>query len=494
MSTRDRLEIIGPNGELAFYELDPTKGIANIGRDAENDVVIDGPGIAPFHAILHHTQKPCYLVLLTLEGETLLNGHPLLPKVPTELQNGDTIEVAGYTILLLERGDAAGSIVSAATPVASTPATATAAPLSSRADPPPASASDRPSLEFTVSELSPRQQSLHGFRPSARLNISIANTGDGEVPLRLVGEDDERACHFEFQSPDEGVNLARQIELCLPPGETISVPIRVTPPSPQFVGLGKRTYHFTITTTIRQGRQTSRSVLGQLQSAPLIGPGLLTLMTICLAVLGLFIARALIDSFSTSLQTARVTGENLEAENDLARRPAETSPAGRPEEAGEALALTYEAMFQEIAPQYGLDWQLLAQQAYRESRLDPFAVGQDYEMGLMQIMPSTWNEWAPKVGVTDPYDPYSNVLVAAAYLAFLKEYFVEKGYPEDYWMLIAYNWGPNNLRQVFENDGDWAQVPEKQRRYALLILEAMPNTPPGWDKIQDELVARTLPR
>ena len=76
--------------------------------------------------------------------------------------------------------------------------------------------------------------------------------------------------------------------------------------------------------------------------------------------------------------------------------------------------ITYEEMFREIAPQYGLDWQMLARQAYRESGFNPQAVGQDNDAGLMQIIPSTWDEWAPQVGASDPLDPYSNVQIGRA--------------------------------------------------------------------------------
>jgi soluble lytic murein transglycosylase-like protein len=123
-----------------------------------------------------------------------------------------------------------------------------------------------------------------------------------------------------------------------------------------------------------------------------------------------------------------------------------------------------------VALQYGLDWRMLAELAYRESRMNPFAVGRDNDMGLMQIVPSTWNEWAPKVGVSDPFDPYSNVLVAGAYLAYLRSYCQARGYQETQWMLVGYNWGPDNLGKLFESEGDWEQVPEKQRYYALNIV------------------------
>jgi len=129
--------------------------------------------------------------------------------------------------------------------------------------------------------------------------------------------------------------------------------------------------------------------------------------------------------------------------------------------------MTYEEIFRQVAEVYGLAWPMLAEQAYRESLIDPLAVGQAGEMGLMQIMPATWDEWAPKVGVTDPWDPYSNILVGAAYLDHLGRYFTDLGYPEETWMLAAYNWGPHNLRNHLDNGGTWGDgIPSSTRHYA----------------------------
>jgi soluble lytic murein transglycosylase-like protein len=155
--------------------------------------------------------------------------------------------------------------------------------------------------------------------------------------------------------------------------------------------------------------------------------------------------------------------------------------------------ITYEAMFREIGARYGLDWRLLARLAYRESRLNHLAVGTNKEQGLMQIMPSTWAEWAPKVGVSDPFDPYSNVLVAASYLIFLRDYLNGKGYSGDYWMLVAYNWGPENLRQLLDKGGRWNQVPSERRQYAEDILQSVTQNPPGWEDIRDKRVFKTIP-
>ena len=52
MPALDQLEVIGPTGEIRFVDLDPARGVTNIGSHPENDVVLDSPDVALFHAIL----------------------------------------------------------------------------------------------------------------------------------------------------------------------------------------------------------------------------------------------------------------------------------------------------------------------------------------------------------------------------------------------------------------------------------------------------------
>lgn len=61
-------------------------------------------------------------------------------------------------------------------------------------------------------------------------------------------------------------------------------------------------------------------------------------------------------------------------------------------------------------------------------------------MGLMQLMPQTWNEMRRACGLgLDPYDPHDNIMAGTAVLATLyKQY----GYPT---MFAAYNDGPGML-------------------------------------------------
>jgi len=115
---------------------------------------------------------------------------------------------------------------------------------------------------------------------------------------------------------------------------------------------------------------------------------------------------------------------------------------------------------------------LLLEQARRESRFDPLAVGAANDMGIMQIVPATWDEWAPKVGVYDPFDPESNIRVAAAYLVWIREQLAKVNRLEPYWMLVAYNWGIGNVLRLLKSGGNWSQVPEIRQNYATDIILA----------------------
>jgi membrane-bound lytic murein transglycosylase F len=134
--------------------------------------------------------------------------------------------------------------------------------------------------------------------------------------------------------------------------------------------------------------------------------------------------------------------------------------------------MAYEELFRKVGQANGIDWRLLAEVAWRESRYDPRAVGRAGDMGLMQIMPSTWNEWAPKVGVTDPFDPESNIRVATALLVWLRDLLGKNGRPETYWSLVAYNWGIGNVLRLLQAGGSWSQVPPERQNYALDIALA----------------------
>ena len=410
MPQQGQLEIISPGGQIEFHQLDAARGVTNIGSHPDNDIVLDSAGIEPFHILVDHQERPYRIMLLGESKDTMLDGQPLASNVFQEVHGWDTIELDGYTIVLLEEdgpeaprhlpGAAPGPIAIAAVPAALAP---TAPPMAEPAAEPgplarpaglPARPRDQadeiilanlsarewaidveqmaafqvsvanggdlvatfnvdvegldeswvavspahvnlyeggkanvtvaiepprspdssaglhhfavvvtspnypgrksvlgatislnPYYEFALGELSPKQQTIPWRKRTGVATLPITNKGNSETPFRLDAEDDERACRFEFEIPDEEALLIRQAELRLPAGQSYDLPVSITPVRRRLVALRKRAHAYTITTTLLEGTQMPRAVMGQVKAAPLIGPWLLLLMALCGAAL-----------------------------------------------------------------------------------------------------------------------------------------------------------------------------------------------------------------
>jgi hypothetical protein len=449
MANQDQLEIISTDGAIEFYSLDPNKGVTNIGRHPENDIVIEDTGVAPFHVMIDHRQKPYRLVVLSPEGETLLEGELLAPNVTKALQNWDNIRLGQYTLILVE-GTAPGTARSAATtpmppaPRPAAPPPPAAVPFSARSVPVPlpvtrpepaagaypapapapaptppringgngtagyfktrppdqedaiiitrlfenewqldveqpatyqlsitnggdivaafavsvhgldadwleisesyvnlyeretttvtitvaaprlpssragahhfaiivtssnypgqmsqrgATLTLNPYYEYMVEELSPKRQTIGWSTRTGRASFPIINRSNTPVTFKLEGKDEEKGCSFEFDVPGETIPLATQAELRLYPEESITVPIAITPHSRRLIGFRRRTYAYTVTTTLTEVQQTPRSVLGELKAKPLIGPWILLLIALILLALIVWLIRPHLNTF-----------------------------------------------------------------------------------------------------------------------------------------------------------------------------------------------------
>ena len=139
--------------------------------------------------------------------------------------------------------------------------------------------------------------------------------------------------------------------------------------------------------------------------------------------------------------------------------------------------MTYAQMFQQVAARYDLNWRMLAALGYVESGFDSNAVGTQGSLGLMQVHPDTWAEWAPRVDVVDPFETYGNVLVAAIYLDYLRATLGKQGYPQVEWMLAAYNWGPDKVLNLVAGGGGWTDLPADVQQYAADVLRIAQSIP-----------------
>ncbi len=214
MITQDQLEIINPNGEVVFHLLDPDKGITNIGRHPENDIVIDSPEVAPFQAMLDHRQKPYQIIVLSEETPVLMKGQALLPNVSAPLAAWDTLDVGGHALVLLE-----------GTPAPPPPAEATAAPPPTAEvrgpEPKPAGLMalppDQPD-DVILTELSEREWTAD-VEQTIVGDVTIVNGGD------IVATFD---VHVQGIDPDWVVVSPPQVNLN--EGERATVSFMITPP------------------------------------------------------------------------------------------------------------------------------------------------------------------------------------------------------------------------------------------------------------------------
>jgi membrane-bound lytic murein transglycosylase F len=167
--------------------------------------------------------------------------------------------------------------------------------------------------------------------------------------------------------------------------------------------------------------------------------------------------------------------EAMERSGDLARlRERYYGPATR---SNYLDVTTYQRRIESILPQfqddfieagrkYGLDWRLIAAQAYQESKWDPDAVSPTGVRGLMMITLQT----AEHLGIDDRVDVKTSIDGGAQYLRDLYDRLPERIVdPDRTWLaLAAYNIGMGHLEdarvltaQQGGNPDKWADVRER---------------------------------
>jgi len=102
MPNSDLLEIIYPDGNIHFFNLSLDKGITTIGSHPDNDVVIDGPSVEAFHAVIDHQRKPFRIVFLHEQSIAQTQGQALAANNFQSWIDWQTIDLDGFTITLLE--------------------------------------------------------------------------------------------------------------------------------------------------------------------------------------------------------------------------------------------------------------------------------------------------------------------------------------------------------------------------------------------------------
>jgi soluble lytic murein transglycosylase-like protein len=122
------------------------------------------------------------------------------------------------------------------------------------------------------------------------------------------------------------------------------------------------------------------------------------------------------------------------------------------------------------AQRCGMDPALILAVMHVESRYNAFAVSSKDAMGLMQIIPSTGQELAARLGIRwdgphTLFDPTANVRIGVAYLQELRD-----RYGNLSTALAAYNWGPGRIDRRISRGAALPTI------YARLVLEAYGDT------------------
>lgn len=580
----DQIEIIHPNGQIQFVDLDPSVGILNIGRHPDNDIVLGGPNVRSFHALIDHRQIPYQwmlldegggmgearefsqwrsirigdyeLVLMSSAVEEMPPSAPMTPSAPMVQplrpqsapplspippQSG-AAATGSHTLTIHNSGDQDATFLVSIGGVDPRWVTLSASEVNLRpgegreiqirlatdlaagvypvtwqiSSPHYPGWQQSETVALTVppqrqavevSDLDPKAIRSDRFRRSSKSTITLRNDGNQPVSYQLHARDVRGDCRFGFAlmaGAEAGAALDdwgdNTCLLSLPPGQPVTVQITVTPTEGGPIGVRAGRYRFAVQGSFPGSAQIHCSRNATFESHPPVNLGtvLLLIMLILLAALFLYRDRLglWVDGwrYSPVLASAAMPTPTPSTllhgftPEELARYRRIPEPGGQggqfPVQTREDLH-SYEEIFVEIGRQYNVDWRLLASLSYRESRLNPRARGGSGEYGLMQIMPATWNEWAPLVLVNDPWDPYSNIAVGAAYYSYIHGYFSSLGHADPRWALAAYNWGPERVLQILDRNGQWQEIPLTTRQYVADILLGREQAP-AWVRAADE--------
>ena len=106
-------------------------------------------------------------------------------------------------------------------------------------------------------------------------------------------------------------------------------------------------------------------------------------------------------------------------------------------------------------------------------------------MGLMQVMPATYDELRGRYGLGgDPYDPHNSILAGTAYIRELYDLYGSPGF------LAAYNGGPGRLDDYLTRN---RALPEETRRYVAKIGPYITDTFPNRRSTAEMYAMNSLP-
>jgi hypothetical protein len=106
-------------------------------------------------------------------------------------------------------------------------------------------------------------------------------------------------------------------------------------------------------------------------------------------------------------------------------------------------------------------------------------------MGLMQVMPATYDELRDRYNLgDDPFDPHDNIIAGVAYMREMYEVYGSPGF------LAAYNAGPARLDDYLAN---LRPLPDETRHYVAMIGPNLRGVYPNSRSAADQMAINVLP-
>ena len=157
----------------------------------------------------------------------------------------------------------------------------------------------RPYYEFTVGNLSPKDQRISWRKKTGKTFLPITNQGNGSADFNILALDDENGVSFDFRLDEERL-LNRQATTQLQAGETIELPIEITPIKHPMFSMRSKRYHYTTNVSIPQNAVAPQVISGSATTIPLFGWWSIVLGIAAVLLALFFILQPNIRSFSVA--------------------------------------------------------------------------------------------------------------------------------------------------------------------------------------------------
>ena len=164
----------------------------------------------------------------------------------------------------------------------------------------------KPYIQFSTGTLDTSHQTISWGKAFATSSFSIQNMGNSPAGFQVTAQDEENGCRFEF--PD--VKQAKQAIVSVGAGESLPVPVKITPLRRSLVSLKSKQYQYSVTTTALDKPADIHMLYGTLTSRPRFGIfSILVFLVVLLGALAgaiFLVFQPRIDSFRANNSVIRL--------------------------------------------------------------------------------------------------------------------------------------------------------------------------------------------